>query len=331
MKISTKRFSITSEEKNSLGFRVRTAGIDLTDYNNNPLMLWMHKRAKGESKEEVLPLGNVIKIELENNAYYGVPAFDDTDPFAMTIYNKVENGTIRMMSAGLFPLSWSKDDNGDIWLETSVLKEISIADIGSNSKSFSIALYDESEQLITLSLEEITNNLKPEIDMKLIQLNADVLPLLKLADGATAEDVQTAIGNLITLAETKEQEVLKLTNERNDFETKLDAEVKKSIDARNLTLVTLAADENKFVKGEIPNWLKLAEADYEGTKKVLDGMTGQKKVADQLTGDEKLSDEFVKLSWSELEAKNMLLTLKEKDLPLFKEKFKAEFNVEYKQ
>jgi len=331
MKRSTKQFVITTETKNSLGFRVRTAGIELADYNNNPLMLWMHQRPKGTSKEEVLPIGNMLDVTLKENKLFGTPAFDATDDFAVKLYDKVENGTLRMLSAGLLPLSWSKDADGDIWLETSKLKEVSLVDIGSNSEALAVTLYDESDRMITLSLEEITNNLKPEIDMKLIQLNADVLPLLKLADGATAEDVQTAIGNLITLAETKEQEVLKLTNERNDFETKLDAEVKKSIDARNLTLVTLAADENKFVKGEIPNWLKLAEADYEGTKKVLDGMTGQKKVADQLTGDEKLSNEFVKLSWSELEAKNMLLTLKDKDFPLFKEKFKAEFNVEYKQ
>ena len=338
MKISTKRFTVTSEAKNDKGFRVRTSGVDISGYEKNPVFLFMHKRPKGERKDEVMPLGNVIKLAFENNALFGVPAFDDTDDFAMNLYSKVENGTIRMFSPGLLPILFAKDANGDIWLEKSKLIEISLVDIGSNSEALAVALYNENEELITLSLEEITNTIKPEIDMKLIQLNADVLPLLKLAAEATPEDVQTAIEGFVTLAaesaaavKDKELEIVTLTTARDDFETKLNAEVKKGVEAQNLALVTLAFDENKIVKGDIPKWLKLATADYEGTKAVLESMAGQKKVVNQLTGDEKLSEEFTKLSYDDLDKQDKLIMLKAKDLPMFKEKFKAKFGVEYSE
>ncbi len=337
MKVSSKRFVISTETKNKNGFRVRTEGIGLEAFNSNPLMLWMHKRPEGKSKDEILPIGNIVEIELSDGKLTGKLAFDETDAFALSLYEKVENGTLRMVSAGLLPLTWSEDMNGEIWLETSTLFEVSLVDIGSNAEALAVTLYQkEKDKFITLSYNEIYNtNLKPDNTMKLIQLNApEVLPLLKLADTATPAEVQAAISKLVTLAakaETAEASVVTLTAERDDFKTKFEAEQAKEQTAKVIALVSKAVEDRKIVEGEKENYIKLGTADFKSTKAILDGMTGSKKVTDQLTGDEKLSADFTKLSWSELEAKNMLVTLKAKDMPLFKEKFKAEFNTEYKE
>lgn len=337
MKISSKRFTISTEDKNDKGFRVRTAGIDISSYNENPIMLLMHQRPKGLNTDEVGVIGNFINLAFEADKLLGTPSFDDTDPFAMKLFNKVENGTMRMVSPGLLPILFAKDAQGEIWLEKSKLIEISLADIGSNSKALAVALYNENEELITLTLEEITNNLKPTIDMKLIQLNADVLPMLKLTAEATTEEVQAAIEGLVTLAaenaeavKVKELEIVKLTTESADFKAKYEAGVKLANDAKITALVDGAVSERKIVEGEKANFIKLASADFDTTKSLIDGMKAAPTVASQMKEGEP-GEDLAKLSWKELEGKGKLITLKAQDLPLFKEKFKAEFNVEYKE
>lgn len=53
-----KSFVIVDESKvNSFGFRTLVDGIDLKQFNKNPLMLWMHVRAFRGTKDEILPLG----------------------------------------------------------------------------------------------------------------------------------------------------------------------------------------------------------------------------------------------------------------------------------
>ena len=96
MKKSSKRLIISTHAKNKVGFRTRTAGIDLAGFTANPLLLWMHKRPTGERTDEVLPLGYWDDVKLNGEELSGVPVFDDKDEFAMKIYHKVENGTIRI-------------------------------------------------------------------------------------------------------------------------------------------------------------------------------------------------------------------------------------------
>jgi len=331
MKKTSKRFVLSSEIKNDKGFRVRTSGIRLADYELNPIMLFMHQRPKGVSKDEVLPIGNVVDIKLENGKLTGCLAFDETDDFAMKLYTKVENGTLRMVSAGLVPLTWSKDPSGEVWLETSTLKEISLVDIGSNAEAVAVTLYDEQDNIINLSLEDIKSNFKPDNTMKLIQLSAlAVLPMLKLSADATPEEAQNAISELVTLANTQSTEIVTLKSERDDFKTKYEAEVKLSSEAKITSLLDGAVAKGKFVEGDRAKWVKLANADFDGTKDILDGMAEAKSVSSQID-EGKADNALLKMSYDELDKANQLVTLKAENLPAFKEKFKAKFGREYKE
>ncbi len=330
MKKSTKRFVISSEAVNSLGFRVRTSGIDLTDFNKNPLLLWMHQRPKGDRLDEVLPIGYWADLELKDGKITGVPMFDDTDPFAVKIYNKVENGTIKMASAGLKPFQFAEVD-GEKWLETSSLQEASMCDIGSNKESLaSIALYNDENKLIKLSEFQQTFNSNTN-DMKLIELSASsVLPLLKLKEDANAAEAHAAILNLVTLAETQKTQIASLGTEKQALQDKLD--LAEGADQKNvlLALVNKAEEDRKITKDQVPQFIKLGEADFDSTKSLLDGMQAAPLVKESLKKGDKKDASLVNLTWKELEEKGKLLQLKEENMESFKEKFQEAFGTEYK-
>lgn len=145
---STKQFTLSSEAINSHGFKVITSGIDLSHFRNNPLMLWMHSRATAGNSKEILPLGFWDSIKVSEGKVTAVPVFDDKDPFAVAIYHKVEQGTLRMASAGLVPTKWHTSEKV---LEESILKEASIVDIGSNAEALAVALYDRDSKVLSLS------------------------------------------------------------------------------------------------------------------------------------------------------------------------------------
>jgi len=166
--------------------------------------------------------------------------------------------------------------------------------------------------------------------MKLIQLSAlAVLPLLKLAEDATPEQAQEAIGKLVTLAETQKNEIVKLKEARDDFKTKYEAEVKLGEEAKITALLDDAIAKGKLVEGDRKKWKTLAETNFDGTKDVLDAMAESKSVTAQLKNDE-TDDALLELSYDELDKSNKLITLKEQNPEAFKTKYKAKFGVEYK-
>ena len=328
MKKSTKRFILSTEAKNSNGFRVRTAGINLADFKSNPLLLWLHKRPKGERADEILPLGRWEDIELKDGVVSAVPVFDEDDEFAMRIYKKVENGSLKMASAGLLPLEFSETE-GDKWLERSTLKEASICDIGSNSEAVTVALYNESDELVKLS-EVLTNlNQNTEIPMKLIQLTASTMALLKLSDGATETDAHTAIAELVTLSQTQGTEIKTLKEEKEAIKLKLEAAENASNDAKIVALVDKAIEDRKITADQKEGMIKLANADFDAAKAHLDSIPSTPTASSQMKTDAPAGDDLMKLTYDELDKSGKLIELKEKNLDGFKEKYKARWGKEY--
>ena len=332
---STKRFVVSTEAENVGEFYVRTEGIELGQYEKNPLLLWMHQRPKGKSRDEILPMGNVLEVRKENNQITGIPAFDEEDWFAMTIYKKVENGTIRMMSAGLRPIEWRRDEAGKLWLWRSALVEISLCDIGSNPEALAVKLYDENEELITLSADYLDNVIQnPKDDMsKLIQLSPEVLPLLKLADGATPEQIQAKIQNLVTLADSQKTTIDTLTTEKSEAVTAKEkaeqdlVKLQKETSEKELVeLVDQAIEDRKITADQKDDFMKLS---LDQAKSILDKMKGAPTVQSQLQGSatnqSKASEEWVKLSYDEMDEKELLPHVKREAPDLFVQKFEEKF------
>ena len=284
MKKSSKRFVISSEAKNSHGFRVRTSGVDLSGFNANPLLLFMHQRPEGKRNDEVLPPGYWEDLQLVENKITGLPLFDETDDFAMKLFNKVENNVLKSVSAGLIALEWS-EIKGERWLEKSRLFEVSLCDIGSNKEAMAVVLYDEQEQTVTLS--QSFNTQKPEskskTDMKTIELSESTIGLLKLAEGDDATKAHAAVQELVSLTETQKGEIVTLKAEKEAAEKKFTDAEAAGKKAEMVALVTKAQEvDRKITKDQVPHYLKLAEEAPESTKALLASMPPNPTVASQI-------------------------------------------------
>jgi len=144
---STKTFILSNGRVNSNGFRVVTAGIDLSDFRKNPIMYWLHiyPSDKDMGKNQLLPIGFWDDIKIDGDNLTAVPNFDGSDDFAMKIYHKVEHGTLRAASVSIEPLQL--DENKSNWLpgQTSAtyvrskIDEASIVDKPSNPDALALS------------------------------------------------------------------------------------------------------------------------------------------------------------------------------------------------
>ena len=97
---------ISTEAVNSYGSRVLTSGIDQSQYERNPVLLWMHRRSW---EPGAMPIGKVENLRIEDGRLIGTPVFDQNDDFAKQIESKWENGFLRMASAGLETVETTPD------------------------------------------------------------------------------------------------------------------------------------------------------------------------------------------------------------------------------
>jgi hypothetical protein len=314
---TTKRYVLNTNTVNNYGYRVLSEGIDRSDYDNNPIMLWMHYRPTGASKDEVLCVGNIKEIEIDaDGVMTGQPYFDDTDPFAVILYNKYENGTYNMFSLCALPLEASVDDEDMLPGQTgptitkSKLKEFSGVDIGGNAKAHGVVLCDVEGNEIQLSdqfVKSITHIKIQLNDMskKLVEQLGTLLPELKLSDAFPDTEKTAALEGLITLADKQKNQIATLTTEKADAvsakKVAEDEVVKLKGDTHTANIKTmLDAGETarKFLPAQRPHFAKLADLDFEGTKALLDSMQGSTTIESELN---KLKDvnndaELIKLS-----------------------------------
>lgn len=210
-----KEMIISTSRLNSYGSRVITSGIDIEQYQKNPVLLWMHRRSFNDKNP--LPIGRVENLHFDGDALKGTPVFDENDPFAKQIADKWNNGFLKMCSAGLDILEVSVEPANLVPGQTratimrSKLTEVSIVDVGSNDDALqltnsgqllTLAAGDESDALplLVLAQNTETDNADGEQPAANINktnnnksMNKETLQLLGLAEGATDEQVHSAV------------------------------------------------------------------------------------------------------------------------------------------
>lgn len=317
----SKEVVISTSRLNSYGFRVLTEGIELEQYEKNPILLWMHNRPFRGTTNEVLPLGRIENLRKDGDRLIGTPVFDVQDSFALQIKNKWEQGILKMVSAGLDVLELS-DKQEDLvvgqtrmTVKRSKLVEVSVVDIGANDDA--LALYDDNKR-ITLSLGEecgieklskiVTNKKEERQDMKEIAI------MLGLMAEATQEEILREIAKLKKEMEGQRADYEALQKETATFKEQA---VKSSVDnAVKLRKITEDKREEFEQLGK--------EIGVERLSKIFDSMHSSVKPSGyiHLSDDKREDKKFSELS------DEQKVQLREENLVEYKRLYKEEYGIE---
>ena len=226
-----KEVIISTSGLNCYGGRVLTSGIDLTQFQKNPLLLWMHRRS---FDRDAMPIGRIDNLRTDGDRLIGTPVFDQNDEFAKKIESKWENGFLRMASAGIEIIETSDAPEHLLQGQTRRtitrcrLEEVSIVDMGGNDEA--LQLYDRSGKVLKLAAGEDNDALSllaPEkkddpsgtapdgkdnnqTNKSTQSMNKEILQLLGLSETATEQE---AVGALRLLKEKADKvETLQLAS-----------------------------------------------------------------------------------------------------------------------
>lgn len=190
-----KEVIISTSGLNCYGSRVLTSGIDLTQYQKNPVLLWMHRRSYNGKD---MPIGRMENLRIDGDRLIGTPVFDENDEFAKQIASKWENGFLRMASAGIEIVETSDAPEHLLQGQTRAtitrckLEEVSIVDIGGNDEA--LQLYGTDGKLMTLASGE----------------NCDHLPLLLNKEHAEGTAPEASFNNQNNKNNSMNKEILQL-------------------------------------------------------------------------------------------------------------------------
>ncbi len=291
------RFVLSNgKTKNSYGFRVRVSGIGLERFKANPVMLSEHNYGF------VLGKWEAIDLDTSKEQLLASPLFDSEDSEAAKIEGKVERGFINGASVGL---SFNSDDfkmiDGELILTKSELIEVSICAIPSDCTALKL-YYAEGEKLLSdeevgklcLSFAQKENLNKNKMDKTMITLSSVAVAALGL-DGSRAEFESREVENAV-LAMGKEKEALKVSNEAYK------AKEEKAQAVQCFILVEDALKAGKITADKKDVFLKMAKADYQLVKDMLDTIPAKqlygKGLCGRLTGSELSLEDFCKMELS---------------------------------
>lgn len=319
-----KSFVVSDESINSYGFRVLTEGIDIKDFEKNPIMLWNHTRTWTDKDNAILPIGRWENLRIEDGKLIADPVFDMEDPFAAKIAKKVEKGIINMCSIGIVVNEESDSSKYVIQGQTRKtvtkckLREVSIVDIGSNANA--VALYDDDGNVMELTADGkcavgIINNNKNDKNMNL----KEIALKLGLSENATEAEVNAKIAELkegkVDPGKSKEKE---LTDRIAVLEQEKKEAAKKAIE----NLVDSAISEKKITADKKAHFLSLGEkVGIDELKVTLSCMNQAVKPTDIIVGGKGTATEK---KYSELSEKE-LSELRDKDRDAYCVLYEKEF------
>ncbi|SDE76873.1 hypothetical protein [Riemerella columbipharyngis] len=190
MSQKTYTFIASTDAVNSYGYRILTEGIDTTQFEKNPVILYMHNRFGNPvpTGEEVI--GRAVALKKEAGKLLVDIEFDSGSSFAKSIEGKVERGFIKMASIGADILATSSEPEMIMpgqTMETvtaAKLTEISIVDIGGNDDAIRLC-----RDGIPAKLKLLSNNNK--------SMNQTILLSVALALGLAADTKEDGILNAI--------------------------------------------------------------------------------------------------------------------------------------
>ena len=310
----TKRVRISNESLNSYGTRVLTAGMNVEQYNRNPVLLYMHERGQ--------VIGYVKDLKVEGDEVTGELMFDEATELSQRCKKQWEFGSLKMVSAGIDILELSEDPKHLVQGQTSPtiskskLFEVSLVDIGANDDAIvlqkdgkRIELGKDAARELPLLHSNNNKNQKPkQMDQEKLALQ---LGLPKDADEAT---INAKLAKL--QADGAEAETLR--QERDTLRA-----------ARIETLVNAAIAEKKIGEDKKQQFLDLGKKiGADELKQTFDAMSPQVKLSNIVNGGGAPAGghaEYKKLSDV---PSDELSKMREQNPAQYKKLYKAEYGIE---
>lgn len=308
-----KRVRLTNETLNSYGTWLVTAGGDTSQFERNPVLLYMHMRGQ--------VIGKLKDIRVEGEEITAEPVFDEATELSRQCKKQWEFGSLNMVSVGIDILETSKEEKfikpGQS-AETVTrwkLVEVSLVDIGANDDA--IRLYRDGKDIMTLGKgdgsvlpELINNNIKTtrEMDLKTIALT------LGLPEDTPEATVLAKLNEM----KAAHQEVMTLRQEKATLEA-----------ARIEQLVDSAISEKRIDAAKKGQFVELGKkVGFDDLKSTFEAMSPQVKLSDVVKpGSAAPAERAEYKKLSEVPA-DKLLELRAGNKDEYKRLFKAEYGYE---
>ena len=304
-------------KKNSYGFYVETAGIDLKErFEDNPVCLNNHQN----NTKDVL--GTWSDFKTENGTLSMTPEFDTEDTDGKEVVRKVLAGKLKGCSMGImFDPKDMVNENGKLILKKCVLFEVSIVAVPSNANSISLFNMNQepvSEQEIkSLCLAlQTTNPFENNKPMKIL------LSHLQLPEGTTEEAVLLAVKAIESQLTTSKNEYQELKTKYDALETQQTAKLKGEYDA----LKAAALKDGRIDAAAVA---PIEALPIEKRIDLLNTLPKRNTIAGQLNNQEDETSpeaKYRKLSWSELDRGNYLAKLKADHPEYYAQRYELHYN-----
>lgn len=263
----THDFIINTENVNGYKYRILTEGIDFEQYLRNPVVLYSHNREEFGTNKGSEVIGRCVKLFVQDKNLIASIEFDESDPFAKKISDKVAGGFIRMASMYADVIAASSEPElvlpGQLFETVTQCKliELSIVPIGGNDDALKLSKNDGQVKLNKL-------NIKKE-DMS-------ELKTIALALGKSADASETVILDTITsvklAAETAAKKVIELQ-----------AEIQEIHIASATTLVDKAVQLGLIPETLKSSQIKAFDGDFDAQAVILNKLITDKEAVNLVT------------------------------------------------
>jgi HK97 family phage prohead protease len=307
-----KRVRITSDALNSYGTRVLTAGMNIEQYEKNPVLLYMHQRGQ--------VIGYLKDIRTEDGGITAELVFDEASELSKQCKKQWDFGSLKMVSVGIDIIEMSEDAEMVVAGQTSPtitkskLFEVSVVDIGANDEAIVLR---KDGKLLTLGQGEYPLPKLSDKREKPKKPKEMELKTLALQMGLPETADEAAVGAKIAELLAKEKENEQLVKEKSEMEL-----------AGVISAVESAIAEKKIGADKKEHFVNLGKSvGIETLQATFAAMSPAVKLTEALAGGGSSAEVKTYSKFSEVPA-DELKRLRKENAAEYKRLYRAEYGYE---
>ncbi len=231
--------------------------------------------------DKKIVLGKWTDLKIENNLLTAKPEFDQEDPFAKDIMRKVEKGYLNGASvrfdAASENITLSHPGMEGIPVVTKwTIVEASLTAIPANTSAVKLS-FDGKEVLSMELSNDLKQKFNPKPNMKKIIAVVSALGVALSAE-ANEDHIVEAINKIAADKDAEKAKITELNNKITELSNQLNTEKTNKV----TDLIESKKKAGIITTDQVEKFTKLANADFESTKSILESITERKTIAASL-------------------------------------------------